>query len=384
MQIFEWITDKPCLELSLLDVSLQLELISKVHGLERAEEYFNCLPSTSKNTQVYDALLKCYADAKLLEKAEAIKHKMIELGYDSTPSCNVMLNLYSNLRKYKEFGSLVQEMEEKAIAFDKLSHTIRLNAYANASELFQMEKLLMQMEADPSVTMYWNTYAIVANGYIQAGEVEKALESLKKCEHLIRAKTRLPYEVLLTLYARVGNKDEMYRIWHLLKNKENLPNASYLCMISALAILDDLDGAENIFKEWEGKRLSFDYRLPDFLITAYSKKGIMGKAESFVQRIRESGKEINACTWSRLALGYHTDNQMEKAVEAQKKAIMSSHPSWKPILPSLVSCLEYLKGKGDSYTAEQINNSLLQQGLDYSDIYDRFVENPKEEKSEIK
>lgn len=380
LQISEWMTDKSSLEISLRDVAVQLELISKVHGVEQAEEYFNYLPNTSKHIQVYDALLKCYADAKLFEKAKAIKQKMSDLGYDSTLSYNVMLNLYSHMRKYKEIDSLIKEMEEKAITFDKLSYTIRLNAYANDFELHRMEKLLMEMEADPLVTVYWNTYAVVANGYIQAGDMEKALESLRKSEHLIRAKTRLPYEVLLTLYARVGNKDEVYRIWNLLKNKEKLLNASYLCMISSLAILDDLDGGEKIFEEWKAKRLNFDYRLSDLLITAYCKKGLMGKAESFVQRLIESGKEPNACTWSRLALGYHTDNQMEKAVEALKKAILSSHPSWKPILSTVVSCLEYLKGKGDFYTADQIKNSLVKQGLDYSDIY----ENTKEENSEFK
>ncbi|KAG5223718.1 pentatricopeptide repeat-containing protein [Salix suchowensis] len=55
-------------ELSPGDFAVQLDLISKVHGLEQAEEYYNSIPDHLKGIQVYGALLNCYAHKRHMEK----------------------------------------------------------------------------------------------------------------------------------------------------------------------------------------------------------------------------------------------------------------------------------------------------------------------------
>lgn len=382
-QISQWMTGKSFLDISSSDVAVQLDLISKVHGVERAEEYFNNIPETSKNFQVYGALLNCYAGAKLLEKAEAVMQKIRDLGYARTLSYNVIMNLYSNFREHDKLDSLMQEMEEKLIRCDKFTYGIRLNAYGVALDIDGMEKLLMKMEADPFITIDWNAYVVVAKGYIRAGNMEKALAMLRKSEQLIRVNTRkLAYEILMSLYAGMGNKDEMFRIWNLYKKNEKFSNMTYLCAISSLAKLDDLDAAEKILEEWEAKRISFDFRVPNLLISSYCRKGLLGKAESIVHRLVESGNEPNASTWSRMALGYHKGNQMERAVESLNKSIQVGEPGWKPPRYTLIACLEYLKQKGDLDTIERIKTSLAKKGLDYTDVYESLAGDSKGEIAE--
>lgn len=224
-----------------------------------------------------------------------------------------------------------------------------------------MECLLTKMENDSGVTMGWNYYIVAANGYLKAGDTDKALAALKRSEHRIGVNKRgFSYEVLLTLYASLGKKDEVYRLWNLHKELGKFYNRSYLCMMSSLTKLDDLDGAEKILEEWEAGKIHFDYQLPNFLITAYCKKGLLEKAESIVNRLIANGKEPNASTWSRMTLGYIKDNQMEKVAETMKKAILASHPGWKPNVAVLASFLEYLEGKGDVDTAEEIKRLLLE------------------------
>lgn len=361
LQISKWMSDKNYLDSSYKDVSVQLGLIAKVHGLEQAEAYFDNIPYASRVWQIYGALLSCYADAKLLEKAEATMQKMRDLGYAKPLSYNVMLGLYSKIGKHEKLDYLIQEMEEKGIPFDKFTYSIRLNAYATSANMEQMECLLTEMENDAGVTMEWNYYIVAANGYLKAGDTDKALAALKRSEHLIGVNKRgFSYEVLLTLYASLGKKDEVYRLWNLHKELGKFYNRSYLCMMSSLTKLDDLDGAEKILEEWETGKIHFDYQLPNFLITAYCKKGLLEKAESIVNRLIASGKEPNASTWSRLTLGYIKDSQMEKVAETMKKAILASHPGWKPNVAVLASCLEYLEGKGDVDTAEEIKRLLLE------------------------
>ncbi|KAL7218543.1 hypothetical protein ACSBR2_011748 [Camellia fascicularis] len=176
---------------------------------------------------------------------------------------------------------------------------------------------------------------------------------LKKLEQHIHSQRRgFAYEILLTLYASLGNKDELYRIWNLCKQMGKIYNRSYFRMISSLVKLDDLDGAEKILVEWESVNMSFDFDIPNLLINAYCKKGLLEKAEMYISRAIERGKKPTAGTWDPLAIGYYKDNQMAKAVEIRKKAIMADQRGWKLNYVTLTACVVYLKETGDMEVAE--------------------------------
>ncbi|KAG8364707.1 hypothetical protein BUALT_Bualt18G0026600 [Buddleja alternifolia] len=135
-------------------------------------------------------------------------------------------------------------------------------------------------------------------------------------------------------------------------------------MLSSLEKVDDLDGASTILEEWEGKTVHFEIRIPHYLIGAYCNKGIIEKAEVKLNRLIIGGKEPNGGTYSRMALGLCKGGKMERAVEMMKKAIVSSsHKGWTPHLPTLSSCLDYLKQNGDSNQAEEIMKLLEESQL---------------------
>lgn len=374
-QISEWLSDERIRGLSSGDIAVRLDLISKVHGLDQAEKYFNTTPDSLRGYQIYGALLNCYAEKQSFEKAEAIFQKMRELDFlKNSLSYNVMLSLYSQMGKHEKLAILVQEMQAKGIKCDKFTFNIRLNAYAAASDIEGMEKLLIEMEADPLVTMDWNTYVIVANGYLKASQFEKALSMLRRSEQVISDKTRrFAYEQLLTLYAGIGNKDEVYRIWNLYKNMGRHYNSGYVCVLSSLMKLDDANGAEKILEEWESGNTRLDFRVPCILIRAYWKKGLPEKAEAYVERLIEKGMEPDARIWNCMSTGYYMDGQMAKAVETMKKAVLACQQQWKPNRFTLAACLEYLKGEGDVEVADEILRSLREQDFLSTGMYNRLL-----------
>lgn len=372
--------DKPYLDVSHKDVSVKLDLISKVYGIKKAEDYFNKIPNTSRVWQVYGALLNCYADAKFVEKAEDTMQKMRDLGYSSSLTYNVMMKLYSVTLKYEKLDLIMEEMEQKGIHIDKFTYCIRLNAYAKTLEIKKMEKLLLKMEADPEVHMEWHAYTTVANGYLKAGDKLKALNCLKKSEYLIRPSQRKPaYETLLTLYASTGRKDHVYRLWDNYKNLGKFYNLGYLCMMSSLAKLDCIDDVEKIYEEWEGKYTYFDFQVPNLLITVYCKKGLLEKAESLMKKLIENGNEPNASSWSRMALGYVKNDEMEKAVEAMRKSILGGFPGWMVDTSTMSACLHYLNCKGDLDEAEEIIKLLKKNGHLSESVYKSLVKNLSKE-----
>ncbi|ONH89951.1 hypothetical protein PRUPE_8G026200 [Prunus persica] len=374
LQISEWMSDEMKHDLHPGDIAVRLDLTSKVHGLEEAERYFDSIPESLKVLPVYGALLSCYAKHNCLEKAESVFEKMEELGFVKGSSCyNTMLNLYSQMGKHGKVDILVKEMAEKGIDYNVNTLNIRLYSYAATSDVDQMEKLLMKMETDPLVSLDWHGYAAAADAFLKAGQLEKTAALLRKSEQFINRETRkIGYEHLMTSYAAIGSKHEVYRIWELYKNVVGFYNNGYRCMLSSLLKMDDIDGAEKIVEEWESGNKFFNIQIPHLLINAYCRKGLLEKAKSYVKKLSEGGKEC-CRTWALLATTYHMNDRMEEAVETLKMAASSaSRPGWKFDNSTLAACFEYLKQKGDVEKAHELLILFRERGHFTTDLCDKI------------
>ncbi|CAK7349800.1 unnamed protein product [Dovyalis caffra] len=367
LEISEWMRQRGYGQ-TVGDTVVQLDLISKVHGLDEAEKYCYSLPDHHR-THLYGTLLNCYVDRTHLEKAEAIMQTMKELGLAKPVSYNLMLSLYSKMGQYEDVDILMQEMEDQGIWCNKYAFKILVKAYAVSSNIEKMEKLLMKMERDPRIN--WKVCVAAAKGYLKAGFTEKALTMLKRSEQLIKGNEgSYAYKNLLSLYADTGNKDELYRLWNFYKNKAGFDNSGYSHMISLLMKSDEYDSAEEVWEEWLSVKTLFEVHIPNAVITGYSKKGLWEKAEAFVKKIVDSGMELNADSFDHLASGYRVGGQMVKAAEAIKKAISISKPGWKPNTKALAACLKGLKGQGDVEAAEELFNTIH---FDQMEGYDQIL-----------
>ncbi|XP_077241761.1 pentatricopeptide repeat-containing protein At2g20710, mitochondrial-like [Tasmannia lanceolata] len=374
LEISQWMADQRRVGLSGGDIAVRLDLICKVHGLEHAEKYFNEIPQESKNLKTYGALLNCYAQEKYIEKAETLFEKMKELGLDKPLAYNALMKVYYLSGQHEKLDMLMQGMEQKGIPQDKYAFCIRMSAYTAISDIDGMENILKKMEKDPKIIMDWDVYSLAAVGYTKVGSVDKALAMLKKLEGLITVKKRVAYDFLLTLYAGLGQKDEIYRIWDLYKSlPEKLNNASYLNMINSLLKLDDIEGAEKIVDDWDSGCTVYDFRVPNRLILAYCKNGLLTKAESFVNKALERGKTPNVITWYCLAMAYMEDKQISKAAESMKKAMLVAYPGWRlnPDFPA--KCLEHFVGQGDVEGAEEFVRLLRPLVPLTRDVYHRLL-----------
>lgn len=372
-----WMSDRRYIPLSSGDVAKRMNLILKVHGLEQVETYFNNIPVKLKNFVVYTALLNCYAHEKSVEKAELVMQKIRDMGFAKTPICyNILMNLYYKVGEYEKLDAIMLEMEEKGMYYDQYTLSIRLSAYAAISHIEGVNKTIEKMESDPQVVLDWNAYAIAADGYLKVGLLDKALAMVKKLEGQIAnaKRSNIVFDLLLKLYAETRKKDELYRIWKLYKEKEKIYNKGYVCMISSLLAFDDIEAAEKIFEEWKSRKLSYDFRVPNLLINAYCRKGLLAKAESLVNKGMTKGGKPSADTWYYLASGYLEDNQISKAVEAIKKAVAVCPPGWKHSKETLATCLEYLEGGGDAEGADKFINLLRVEGIFSALAHDRLLD----------
>jgi len=359
-------TDRRYFKLFPVDVALRIELIHRVHGLEAAEYYFNNLSNHLKRDRIYGALLSGYVREKSVDKAEAIMQKMREMDMAASSfPYNMLINLYSQTGEHDKIDMLMQEMERKGIPQDKYTMLNRMAAYIAVFDISGMERILNRME-DKHFFASWKVYSMAASGYLKVGLIEKALAMLKKMEEnmpLLRRKLALKF--LLTHYANTGHKKELYRVWNMYKPSKELIDGPidgpYACMVSSLAKLGDIEGAEKIFEEWETHCTMYDFRVLNSLLAAYCKNGLCEKAESVVEKAVE-GRTPYSSTWGVLAVGYMEDKNMPKAIEMLKKALLIGREGWRPNSITLANCLDYLEEQGDVKGMEEFLRLLKNSG----------------------
>ncbi|KAK9150101.1 hypothetical protein Syun_008410 [Stephania yunnanensis] len=353
LELSQWMSDRRYFTLTENDIAIRLSLIYEVHGLEHAEKYFSSVPKQLKCVYPYGALLQCYVKEKSVEKAEDLMREMVEMDLVKDAfAYNMLVNLYAQTRQYGKIDSMMDEMDRKGIPQDKFTLNNLLSASASASDIEGMEKVLNQMEEDPDMFVDWNSYVIACNGYLKVGSTDKALPMLKKIEEMIDTRrTKIGFEYLLSLYASAGQKDDVYRIWKLMKSRGNLRSASYSCIIESLSRLNDIEGAEKILAEWESSCTGYDFRVLNRLVAAYCQNGLLEKAESVVrkavEKVVECGRVPYASTWNILALGYLKNKQIVKAVEMSKNSMQVGRRGWKPNPDIVNSCMDYFEAQRD-------------------------------------
>ena len=370
--------------------AIRLDLIGKVNGIEEAESYFDTIPEDLRTEGCYSSLLNCYVRVRDVDKAESIMQKMRHLGFArSSLSRSCLLNLYYQTQNHEKLENLVREMQEDGIKFSNYTFGTLINAYAATSNREGIDKLLAQLEDDPirSLHLDWSLYAIAANGYMKLGLFDKAFNLLKKSEELItykKWKTALTF--LMTQYAAIGKKEEAMRLWSLYKKDGKLYSNGYLAIISSVLKFDDFETAENIFEEWESRKLGFDVRILNLMIGAYSRKGNVEAAEAALEWTIMNGGKPNSRTWSYLSSGYLQQSKFSMAVECIKEAISICELGsrwWTPFQDSLAAIFESLKDKGDVEGAEELVRLLRSKDLLSLDVHNKLMNWIKDVESNV-
>ncbi|KAF2303357.1 hypothetical protein GH714_017116 [Hevea brasiliensis] len=356
LEVSDWMNKRGICIFSPVEHAVQLDLIGRVHGFLSAENYFNSLRDHDLTDKTYGALLNCYCRQRQVDKSISHLQKMKEMGFASSPlAYNDIMCLYTNVGLYEKVPHVLTEMRENKVSPDNFSYRICINSYGGArSDIEGMERVLNEMECQLGIAMDWNTYAVVANFYIKAGLSDKAIYALKKSEEKLDKNDGIGYNHLISLYATLGDKVEVLRLWDLEKSacKRHI-NRDFITMLESLVKLGELEEAEKILKEWESSGNFYDVRVPNTVIIGYSRKGYYEKAETLLEELMEKGKVTTPNSWAIVASGYVEKGEVEKAFECMKAAfsLHVKNKGWKPNPRVITDILSWL---GDEGSAEDV------------------------------
>ncbi|PSS24643.1 Pentatricopeptide repeat-containing protein [Actinidia chinensis var. chinensis] len=334
LQVSEWMSKKDICAFSPVEHAVQLDLIGRVRGFLSAETYFNNLRDQDKTEKTYGALLNCYVRQRQTEKSLSHLQKMKEMGLaSSTLTFNDIMCLYTNIGQYEKVPDVLTEMKRNEVSPDNFSYRICINSYGVRSDIEGMEKILKEMESQSQIVMDWNTYAVVANFYMKGGNIDRAIHALKNSEKRLENCDGLGYNHLISLYARLGNKDEVLRLWgHKKSACKRCVNRDYITMLESLVRLGELEAAEKELKEWEASGNCYDFRVPNTVINGYCEKDLFERAKAMLDDLMERGRTMSPNSWGKVAEGYLNKGAMGKAKECLKVALSlhGKNEGWKP------------------------------------------------------
>ncbi|XP_022886668.1 pentatricopeptide repeat-containing protein At4g21705, mitochondrial [Olea europaea var. sylvestris] len=360
LQISEWMSCKDIFEFTPGDFAVHLDLIGVVHGWEAAERYFGNLSDLEKNEKTYGALLNCYVREGSLDKTLTHMQRMKDKGYASSLAYNNLMTLYKKTGQLEKIPDVLSEMKRNGIAPNNFSYRICIRSYGERSDLNGMEKLAEEIRNQPDISIDWATYSNMAYCLIKANEKEKALHYLKKLEEKLD-KDALGYNHLISLYAHLGNKDEMMRLWVLQKDacKKQI-NRDYITMLGSLVKLGEFEMAETLLKDWDSSCRMYDFRVPNILLIGYCQKGLIEKAETMLRDIMARAKTPTPNSWAIITAGYLNKDNMEKAFECLKEAlaVKEENTGWMPKPTIITRILNWLGEKADPEQVEAFLRSL--------------------------
>ncbi|XP_072974957.1 pentatricopeptide repeat-containing protein At1g80270, mitochondrial-like [Typha angustifolia] len=359
LQFVEWLEINKRLNFVERDYACHLDLIAKVHGLQKAEKYIDRVPESFRSEVIYEALLANCVSTSNYKKAEEVFKKITDLALPiSIFSCNQLLLLYKRFSRSK-IADLLLMMEKENIKPSLFTYKLLIDTKARANDITGMEQIMEAMKTD-GVEPDLVTRAMVANHYVVGGLNGKAEATLKEMEGEDVIENRKACKLLLPLYAMLGKADEVERIWKWCESDPSLDEC--LAAIEAWGKLGRVEDAESVFESmlrtW--KKLSSKHY--NSLLNVYANHKLLSKGKELAKRMSDSGCRIGPSTWDALIKLYVKAGELEKADSILQKVAQQNQV--RPLYSSYITLLDQYAKRGDIYNSEKIFHRLKQ--IEYS------------------
>ncbi|QHN91201.1 hypothetical protein HN51_049620 [Arachis hypogaea] len=203
--------------------------------------------------------------------------------------------------------------------------------------------------------------AVLVEHYITVGLKEDAKDLLKKMEDEDLQKNPRVGRYLLLSYVKLGDIDEVRRIWELCQVSPR--REVCLAAIKSLAELNKIDEAEAAF-EFMSKRgllLPKNYSL---MLKIYANNKMVKKGTDLVMQMADNGIQIGPLTWDDLVKLYIKAGDVEKAETVLQEAILLNKE--KPYIKSYTAIMELYANTGDIHSIKMIWHKMKEVGYKFS------------------
>ncbi|KAL5743690.1 hypothetical protein ACOSP7_026549 [Xanthoceras sorbifolium] len=357
LQLSEWLEANKQLDFVERDYASRLDLIAKVRGLLKAENYIQRIPESFRGEVIYRTLLANCAVAMNVKKAEEVFNKMKDLQFPMSPfACNQLLLLYKRVDK-KKIADVLLLMEKENVKPSLFTYRILIDTKGQSNDITGMDQIVETMKSE-GIEPDISTQAILARHYVSGGLKEKAEAMLKEMEGGNLKENRWACRDLLPLYAELGQVDEVRRVWKFCESNPRLDEC--MAAIEAWGKLKKIEEAEAIFDRMSSKWKKLNSKHYAALLKVYANHKMLAKGKDLVKRMADSGCQIGPLTWDLLVKLYVEAGELEKADSILHKA--SQQKQLKPMFNSFITIMDQYAKRGDIHNAEKMFHRMRQAG----------------------
>ncbi|KAL0707683.1 hypothetical protein Bca4012_074109 [Brassica carinata] len=349
LQLWEWLRANTQFEFTEANYASQLDLVAKVHSLQKAEAFLNDIPESSRGEVVYRTLLANCVLKLHVKRAEDLFNKMRELKFPTSVfACNQLLLLYSKHDR-KKIPDVLLLMEKENIKPTRGTYQFLINSKGLSGDIAGMDKLVETMKEE-GIKLDPEIQAAVARYYMRAGRKERAEEVMKEIEGEGLEQAPWVCRSLLPLYAEIGDKENVRRLSRFVEQALRYDNS--IAAIKAWGKLKEIEEAEAVFDKLVEK-YKLVPMLPYFsLMEIYTENKMLTKGKNLVKRIASAGVKIGPSTWHALVKLYIKAGEVGKAEMILNKATKDN--KMRPLFISYMVILEEYAKRGDVHNAEKV------------------------------
>ncbi|KAL5562785.1 hypothetical protein UlMin_032532 [Ulmus minor] len=219
--------------------------------------------------KIWNAFIHAYVESGCYERARAVFNSMMRDGPSPTvESINGLLQALIADERLEELYVVIQELQDMGFKISKSSILLMLDAFARASNMFEVKKIYQGMKA------------AVRDVEAMISEMEEAGFKLYSSIDDFRKTTRLD---------------------------------TYKSLISAFGKQQLLDQAEELFEELRSNGRKLDRSFYHTMIKLFRNSGNSSKAESLLGMMKEAGIDPNIATMHMLMMSYSGSGQPQEA-----------------------------------------------------------------------
>ncbi|CAA0842837.1 Pentatricopeptide repeat-containing protein -mitochondrial [Striga hermonthica] len=361
LQFSEWLESTGRFIPSVRNYASRVDLIAKVRGVHKAEEYIQYVPDSYRGESVYCTLLANFVAARDVKKSEDLFHKMKNL-FPLTPfSCNLLLLLYQRVNK-NNITQVLTVMENENVKPNHFTYHILIDTKGQLGDIPGMEQVaeLMKKSSDRPRGPHLKTQLTLARHYASNKLPDKSEAILKEIEGGDLIKNRWTARFLLPAYGLLGKADEVRRVWRVCGPDPFF--AESLAAIYAFGLVGLVEEAEGAFRKLEEgmKKPSLKHFIA--LLKVYTDHKMVDKGKDLVERMAESKCYVGPRTWDALVRLYVGSSEVERADSILEKAGRLRKKQKKPLPGSYLAVLDVYASRGDVPNAEKIFRWMKQAG----------------------
>ncbi|RDX91607.1 Pentatricopeptide repeat-containing protein, chloroplastic, partial [Mucuna pruriens] len=336
------------------NVSVYIDIIEtygKLKIWQKAESLVGNLKQrcSKMDRKVWNALIHAYAFSGCYERARAIFNTMMRDGPSPTvDSINGLLQALIVDRRLNELYVVIQELQDMGLKISKSSILLTLEAFAQAGNLFEVQKIYNGMKAAgyfPTMHLYRIMLRLlckckrVRDVEAMLCEMEEAgfKPDLQICNSILKLYLGIEdfknmgiiyqkiqdaglnpdeetYNTLIIMYCRDCRPEEGFSLMNKMRSLGLEPKLdTYRSLIAAFSKQRMYEQAEELFEELRSNGYKLNRAFYHLMMKMYRTSGDHLKAENLLAIMKESGIEPTVATMHLLMVSYGKSGQPEEA-----------------------------------------------------------------------